>query len=206
MYDAQLDLDMTYAQGTGDEYGHYHPIARSGDGFEIGIVAGHTHTVDSEAMSASVLGLVTKTEDTMTDAEKAAQAELEKKVSDGEAATAKAEAATAKANAIIAMSPEHRLYFDKIQTVEAKDAFIAKSAESRDEEIAELVKRSADANPVIYTTAAGIEIRKSDGEVMAAIAKDADATKKRNGELETEREQERLEKRAEDELPHLPAT
>ena len=72
------------------------------------------------------------------------------------------------------------------------------------EEIAELVKRSADANPVIYTTAAGIEIRKSDGEVMAAIAKDADATKTRNGELETEREQERLEKRAEDELPHLP--
>ena len=56
----------------------------------------------------------------------------------------------------------------------------------------------------MYTTADGVALRKSAGEAFIAMAKSNDAIRKENDALRKQREQDALEKRAQDELAHLP--
>ena len=81
-----------------------------------------------------------------------------------------------------------------------RTAFLGKSAGDRQSEI--VAKNSAD--PIVYTTTDGIELRKSQGEAIISIAKSNDELRKTNNELMEKAAQASLEKRADTELSHIP--
>ena len=213
LYDGALSVYVSYSRSEGDEYGgHDHQIARDADGnYEISTVQGHTHTVSQDAMEAGILGLI-KEEDPM---KKDANGKFVK--DDGAEFTLeelqaleKDSDALKKATTVLALSPEHRAYYDGLSTDEFKASFLGKSADERTtlikkaEEAA--IAKAADENPILYTTTAGVQIRKSDGQMVADLAKRADDGDRRNAELEKKATDAEFEKRAETELKHLPGT
>lgn len=74
---------------------------------------------------------------------------------------------------------------------------------SHDERKVTLTK-ALDDNPVIYKAANGDEFRKNDDPRLVKMAKDRDEERKSFLKMQAERDQERFEKRAADELPNLP--
>ena len=62
-YEGSVEIRVMYSQGPEAEASHDHPVVRSPEGqYTLGMVAGHTHAIDQEAMSGALLALVTKTE------------------------------------------------------------------------------------------------------------------------------------------------
>ena len=55
-----ISIGVMYSQEPEAEASHDHPVVRSPEGqYTLGMVAGHTHAIDQEAMSGAVLALVT---------------------------------------------------------------------------------------------------------------------------------------------------
>ena len=193
-YEGSVEVRVMYSQGPETGASHDHPVVRSPEGqYTLGVVAGHTHAIDQEAMSRAVLALVTKTEG---DKPMTTQTNTPPTVEE-------LQAQLDRAHAVVALTGEERAHFDALPE-EAQTAFLAKSANDRKAEIEAVAKATADVDPVVYTTDAGVELRKSAGEALLAMAKANDAIAKENAGLRAERQQEALEKRAEAELPHLP--
>ncbi len=205
--DGDIDIWVLSAQKDGDEYSHDHALLQGADGsYSVVENAGHTHTLDASAMAGAIMGAVQKEDQDMTPEEKAKLEKLEK--------------ANERQGKIIALKAEHRAYFDELSTDELKDKWLAKSDTERDNAIAEAAKRAEEeearkraADPVVYTTKDGIEIRKSDGPGTLALAKahdaKADELKEAKGtiaKMEAERTDSTFEKRAAEELPHLPGS
>ena len=107
------------------------------------------------------------------------------------------------ANTVIALKSEERTHFDSLDE-NAQKTFLAKSADARISEIEAKARQAQDADPVVYTTIDGVEIRKSTGEAFIAMAKSNDIIRQENAALREQREQDALEKRAETELSHVP--
>ena len=194
VYDGGLSVYVSYARGPDDEGGHDHPIVRNADGtYTMGVVAGHTHTIDQGAMSQAVLALLAKNKkegDTMAD--KPLETQLKE-----------AQDLLKVANAVIVLKAEERTYFDKLDE-EGKKKFLVKSGDDRKAEIAAAEKAVTDSDPVVYTTMDGVELRKSAGEALLAMAKSNDTIRKENQELRDKTDQDALEKRAEKELKYMP--
>ena len=204
--DGEIDIWVLGAQMSAEESSHDHPLLVGTDGiYSVVENAGHTHTLDSAALAAAIVGTVNK-EAEMTPEEKARLEKLEKDLK--------------RSNAIIALSAEHRSYFDGIEKAESKDAFLAKSADERDGLIAEAKKRAEEAeakknaeDPVLHTTKAGLDIRKSDGPTVLALAKQADERDTENADLRKqvkaltdETSTATYLKRAREELPDVPGS
>ena len=193
-YEGSVEIRVMYSQGPEAEASHDHPVVRSPEGqYTLGMVAGHTHAIDQEAMSGALLALVTKTEggESMT-TQIGTQPTVEE-----------LGAQLARAHAVVALTGEERSHFEALPE-EARTAFLAKSADDRKAEIGAVTKAAQDANPVVFTAADGTEFRKSDDPRAIAMAKRLDATEQENAALKARDEQTTLEKRAEAELPHLP--
>lgn len=175
---------VSYSKGKTDPTDHSHAIAKGPDGtFVLGMTGGHTHTIDQADMAQALLALVNKGDDPMAPTAEELQAQVD------------------RLTKIVALTPEHRAHFDTLDET-SQDDFLSKAAADRDAAIE--VAKSAD--PVAYTTDAGMEIRKSAGDVVIAMAKQADATARENATLRKQAEQTALEKRATDELPNLGGT
>ena len=78
-----------------------------------------------------------------------------------------------KLQALAAMSDAQKAHFGKLSGAEA-DAFIEADSAGRDAIVAKAEAAAKGDNPVLYTTKAGIAIRKSDGETAMALAKQMD--------------------------------
>ncbi|MCY4318375.1 MAG: hypothetical protein OXE76_04125 [Alphaproteobacteria bacterium] len=209
--DCRMSLYVSYATSDGADGSHSHQLYRGPDGsYSVLENAGHTHTLDSEALAMAIVSCMSKTHDNpgdapMTNDEKKAL----KDATEGlEAMKAKAE----RLEKVLAMSPAHRAHFDTLADADA-DAWLEKSATDRDAALDALEKARNEADPVVYTTTGGIEIRKSAGEAAVALAKVSDEQAKKvddlqkeNAKLAEQREMAVFEKRAADELPHLPGT
>lgn len=210
-YNGRVDVWVQHASGAGDEVSHSHAVIRGDDGtFTLSTVAGHTHDIDSTALSALMVDAVTKgkEEPTMSKTAEQLQAELEK--------TQKAQK---RLEQVVAMKAEHRAYFDELSE-SAQDTFLGKSEDDRQAAIDEAERRAAEKaaaedreNPVMYTTKAGVKIRKNDGETVLALAKASDQERERGDRLEKELKEARkvntdaeLRKRAESDLKYLPGT
>lgn len=174
--------------------GHLHPWIRSADGtVMIGAAKGmdgepHTHRVAVLSKAAEATG----EDEGMTDEEKRQLEELTKRAE--------------RAERLAKLSDGEKAHLDTLADDTAKDKFLAKSADDRKAELDAIAKAKQDADPVEYTTADGIELRKSAGPALIAMAKSNDALRKQNEDLSKKLEQEALEKRAEAELPNLPGT
>ena len=204
--DGELSIWVMHATAEEGENPHDHMLFRAPDGtYSVLENAGHTHTLDNTALAAAIVNIVQK-EDAMTPEEKA---RLEK-----------AEKANERFEKIVGLSKEHREYFDGLSTDELKDKWLAKSAGERDDALKEAARKAEEEeakknaeDPVVHTTKDGIEIRKSDGPTVLAMAKRQDAQAEElaseratNATLRKAAETAAFEKRAETELAHLPGT
>ena len=197
-YDGKLSVYITHANGVDDEVSHNHALALQDGGYALATVAGHTHTIDQTAMASALLALTTKgagampkdeSEQTENDDTKSTVEELGKRLY--------------RANRIVSLEAAARKYFDGLEAT-AQDTYLAKSADDRQAEISAARKAAEGTDPVEYTTSDGVEIRKSAGTAVLAAVKKADEISQENAVLKAEREQDRLEKRATDELAYLP--
>ena len=197
--DGEMRVEVQYSSGELEDGAHDHPIARDPDGqYVLGVVAGHNHTINQEAMGRAVLALMTKT--TADTGEGGEMSEEQKTETDVTALQKQLD----RANAVIALRADERAHYDGLDDEAARHAFVGKSTDERQREVQAAAQNVQAADPVVYTTGDGIELRKSAGEALIAMAKKNDAIAKENATLRADREQAALEKRAEAELSHLP--
>lgn len=190
-----------YAAGEGGET-HDHQVMIDADGnMVMSENQGHTHEIDRAQFEAMILRRITKDEgddadpleaQATTNASVASAHEGDTDVSKSEE-LATVEARAVRAEAIVALNKADREFFDSLEGTEAQDAFLAKSAEGRAEDIA----KAAEANAVVYTDRKGREYTKADGERMIELAKEADAEAQKREEAAVEKADADLTKRAE---------
>ena len=202
VYDSELSIYVGYAAGNGEyDTGHYHAIVRNSDGtYALSVVAGHTHTVDQGDMSQAVLALLAKNKKkgvTMPE-NKSSDQPLDKQLE-------AAQDSLKVANSIIALSGDERAHFTDLDE-EGKKKFLVKSTDDRKSEIEDAATKAADADPVVYTTMDGVEIRKSSEAAVLSLAKSNDKIRKENDQLRKQRDQDDLEKRAGTDLEYMPGT
>lgn len=92
---------------------------------------------------------------------------------------------------IVVLTAEQSAHYAKLSPAD-QAAFAAKSSADRDAE----VKAARDADPVLYTTKDGTEIRKSDGSIALMLAKQADAAADREALAAQREQQERATRQA----------
>ena len=206
--DRGVRLSTTYAMVEGAESGHDHMLFRDTAGtYTVLENAGHTHALDNAALNAAIAASVQKAQPQETDMTPEEKAELEK-----------LQKASERLGKIVALNAEARKHFDGLGGDEAKDAFLAKDDAGQKAEIAkaEEVRKAEEArknaeDPVVHTTAEGVEIRKSDGATVLALVKSNEALVQKVDSLSGDlakataaTEVATFEKRAESELAHLP--
>ena len=196
----RLDYHVESALGPEDEATHSHALTRATTGYTLGMSSGHTHTVNDEPLSNAVVALLTKQQK-----EGPVGAEKDKTAEKNTEKLADLQKRLERAEAVNVLKRDERDHFDELAK-DAQDAFLAKSADDRASEIEAAKKAKLDSDPVVYTTMDGVELRKSAGELAITQAKALDTVRKENVTLRGEREQERLEKRADEVLKHLPGT
>ncbi|MCY3784589.1 MAG: hypothetical protein OXG79_12515 [Chloroflexi bacterium] len=191
----KMNIWVTHAMGTDDDTTHSHAIGRDIDGkFKLAMVAGHTHTIDQAALTQAMLAL-TKGQDPMAD---------DGTQGGGDGGDDKLQKQVDRLTKILGLNADERAHFDKLEDdTDAQDAFLEKSADDRQAEIKEVQKAAEDADPVVYTTAKGVQLRKSAGELAISQAREIDEQASKLAKYEAEREQAAFEKRAETELSHL---
>ena len=209
-YDRGINVWVEHAKGPDDEIEHSHSLVMGADGV-YGVLnnAGHTHSLDAVALATAIASSVQKhvtEEGNMTPEEKAQLDGLAK--------------SNERLGKIVLLKSDIRAYFDGIDGEDAQDAFLAKSAEAQAAEVkkaaddakaAEEARKAAD--PVVHTTADGVEIRKSDGPTVLALAKARDEDRKVIEQLTADNQalakantDADYAKRAAVELAHLPGT
>ena len=205
IHDSEASIHVMYAQADGEEgHGHDHAIIKDDSGnYAISMNAGHTHTLDSNALSGALLGILTKFRTGGNPMSEKTEPTAEEKLAKAEEQTAKAEEQAKRLNAVIALAPDLRKHFDTLDE-SARTSFLAKDEKAQKGEIEAVRKAAEESDPVVYTNSDGLEVRKSHGPVSLALAKSHDSMRKENAELKRQREDSDLAKRAETELAHLP--
>ncbi len=127
------------------------------------------------------------------------------KAADGTPTVEQLQAQLARANSVASLNDAEKVHFEALKGDEA-DAFLAKSADDRKADLEKVAKASQDADPVVYTTKDGVELRKSVGAGFIAIAKSNDVLRDEVAELREDKVSSDLKKRAETELSHIPGT
>lgn len=84
--------------------------------------------------------------------------------------------------------------------------FLAKSSSDRDAELADIAKRAADSDPVVFTAADGTEFRKSHDPLLVKMARERDEDRKELAKLRASSVDDTFAKRADAEIPSLPGT
>lgn len=110
----------------------------------------------------------------------------------------------ARLQALAEMNDAQKAHYEKLDDDKAKEAFLAKSADERQKEVDEAAKQAEDEDPVVYKAADGTEYRKSDDPKVINLAKQADENEKARKRAEAELQDQRLRKRAEEDLGNLP--
>lgn len=206
LYPNERGGDTGYGQVEGEAQGHSHPWTMNQVGqLVVGENDGHTHEVDSAALTTALLGLIGKkgsyggsandnTDDEEADGKPPAfkgdrkMAAANKNAPEADKTEApeikaptqemldEATKRAERAEAVAALPVEHRAVFDGLSKGD-QDAFLAKSADER----VTFVKNASDADPIVYTSLAGKTYRKSAApELIDAIKGQDELTKRLN--------------------------
>lgn len=195
--DSQDGGQTSYEHSPGEDMGHSHPWVRNDDGsVSIGMSDGHTHNVIQKQQPAGEAGSCGKPED--IDMTKQNDAAGEQAVTKEQHEAVKAQLQLAKAYG--RLTDAQKAYAANLSEGAERDAFVQKS----DAERAAIVEKATAADPVVYTRLDGTELRKSAGELVIQLAKDADESKRELLAEKAARSQDRLSKRADAELGNLP--
>jgi hypothetical protein len=190
-------IGHTSYDGSGpDDFGHSHPWIMGEDGtLTIGSAMGHSHAVremaakNSDPSSESAdEGVSPTTDETtkMTDT-----SEMEKSLQ-------AAEARANRAESIVSLRKAHREHFDSLAQAD-QDAFLDLDESAREA----AVTKMAEADPVVYTSLDGVELRKSADPVLVAAVKSADEAKTALARQEKIAKRAATEKRASELFSHL---
>lgn len=189
IYTGRFDGGEDKAGSSSWQDDHTHPWIR--DEFEnvqIGAAAGHVHEVAILTKNATAKEAATM--DKKTPEELAAE---------NAAAITKLEAQLAESRAIAKLSDERKAFYEKLAG-DAKPAFLAKSDEAQDADVA----AAKVADDVVFKAADGTLYRKSDDPRLVQLAKQGDADRATLAEERGARRTAEYAKRAGDELAHLP--
>jgi hypothetical protein len=176
---------------------HDHPWIRGENGI---IVIGaakaddgvsHTHEVAAMSKADSLVGNENEKEINNMSEDKATVEQLQIQLT--------------RANTVAELNDAEKAHF-KTLAEEAQNEFLAKSVEVRSGIIADIAKQAEETDPVVHTTVDGIDLRKSAGEALIAMAKSNDNLRKDNESLRKSQEDAVFTKRADEELKHLPGT
>lgn len=182
---------------------HSHPWVRTPGGeIVLGEVKGHTHQIaamtkaveTTETIPAGSAGSVVEKEAIMPNDKTKVEPTVEDLTKQ-----------LARATSVGTLNDVQKAHFETLDKA-AQDAFLGTTPEVRQTEVEAIAKNAADADPVEYTTTAGLELRKSAGAAMIAMAKSNDAIAKENAELRKGAADQAIRKRAEDDLKFLPGT
>ncbi len=225
VYDDGVYLSVSYAKAEGADFGHDHMVVRTeGNEYEVSMVDGHTHTLDSARLQMIVSdrmfnkasngeelelefvptekGLLVKPisksnenlEEDMPGSNSATVA-LEKKVS-----TLESQLATA--TALAGMNDTQKSYYNGLDDI-GKSDFVTKSMTQRDEAVE--LHKAADA--VVYTSVTdGSVFRKSDDPRLVQMAKQHDLTHQAMTKSLEDNANMALEKRASVEMQYMAGT
>lgn len=208
----------SWEHSEGSEMGHDHAVLVGLDGsVEIGMSEGHDHTISPESVqrrapegevpegnqdpSAGEGGSTVKETPMTKQDETAAEGQADERIEALEARLQRAET-------IGELTDVQKAHFATLDEA-GQDEFLSKSAEEREAIVTELEKRYEQDedgdDPIVYKSErTGDVFRKSAGEAVIGLAKRTDAAEAKAEKLEKAREQDRLEKRASDELGNLP--
>ena len=196
---------------------HDHGYVLKSDGsIEVLFNNGHTHEVDPADVQFAILGIRKNDPDFEWPAtgaidkgkemtEKKAEKSAEKVAEEMQKTVANLTEHLALTSILAGMSDAEKGHFHNLADT-AKAVFVSKSADDRAADIASVQKAADDADPILFTTASGLEIRKSAGAVVLSLAKDADEQRKRADAAENKATASDFSKRAESEFSHLPGT
>lgn len=192
-------MSVQYATSAGAANGHSHGIICQDGIVSVLLDSGHTHTLQGAAVVAVPSDAIV----VVTDEKRAP-------TRDGAAVVANKSTQDAALShggpmKLIVLTEAQHAHYSKLAAADA-EAFLAKSSAERDAVLADVAK----ADPVVYKTASGIEVRKSHGDVALQLAKQADenaaqvakATEIANVE-KAAREATELAKRAAEIMPNL---
>lgn len=168
---------------------HCHPWVRTEDGtVVIGEAKGHTHEVatvgKTASQSAGSTGEQVETKETAMTLE-----EMQKQL--------------ARVTALAELNDVQKAHLQSLDAA-GQEAFLAKSAAEREADVAAVAKAAAEADPVVYKTLDGIEIRKSDGGALLTLAKSNDDLRKSNAKLQEDAADAALTREVEKDYAHLP--
>lgn len=192
---------------TGDEFSHSHPWVRNDDNsLTIGLSDGHTHTVIEKRLtekdltilsgeSANIGGGQLNGDPRMTKTEE----EIAKDAEAVEKRIKEAEARAEKAERLATMTDVQKAHYSALPEGE-QPSFLEASSTDRQS----AVEKAAGDDPVVYTTLAGEEIRKSAGSLLLNLAKRADENEKELAVEKAARQRDGFAKRAKEELANLP--
>jgi len=191
-------------EGAGAVY-HDHAYLLGTDGtITIGETLGHSHEVDSDSVVAAVFSMIKgATGDPKQPGHSGAGKESKMAVPEKTVPTVDMQKSLDRANAIAAMTPGHFAYHKTLAGDEA-EAFVVLTEAQREALVTKIEKAKTEADPVVYTSkATGRSYRKSQ-EDLAEFAKRDDARELEMQKLRDENAVAAFEKRAAEELPHLP--
>lgn len=195
--DSEDGGQTSYEHSPGEEMGHSHPWVRNDDGsVSIGMADGHTHNVIQKYQPAGEAGSDGQPEDIdMTNKNDAAGEQAVTK-EQHEAVTAELQLAKAYGR----LTDAEKAHAASLPEGAERNSFIQKSDSDR----AAVVEKATAADPVVYTCLDGTEIRKSAGELVIKLAKQADESARELAAEKAAHSQDRLAKRADAELGNLP--
>ena len=193
------------------EHYHTHPYTISPEGvITIGEADGHSHEIDQEqaiqilnqALEAEARGLLESKvnkfykpkneEGNMPNPE---DSKIQKALDTANEALSK----ISKAFKSLISLDEKEFSFAKSLSEDERDSFLSSSRSDR----AAIIKAAEDADPVVYTTTDGMEIRKSAGAAFVEMAKGRDEDRKLLNETLKSNQEVRYQKRATTEIPNL---
>ena len=198
---------------------HDHPWFFNEEGeIEIAMNDGHMHAVARDAVVSTVMAMVTKGEFTEEQMELVSK-RFPEVVPTEESNMDELQKANERLQAIVALPADQRAHFDAIEKAEDQDAFLAKSADERTEivkaatapkvektETPEAKVEKSEGSEVIYTALNGSTFTKNDDARLVAAVIEADTAKKNADAALAKAEEAAFEKRADEELAHLPGT
>ncbi len=212
-----LDVDdfaMIHKGGhTSYDDDHSHPFVINADStITIGMSDEHTHSINLTAEQIMEKKLTDEDSLIGKTAKKTADGHdgvfdnggnnmplTEKEAADLQKSVKTLETKLATANTIADLNDENKAYYKSLEDSD-KETFLAKSADER-----QMIVDNAKAdNPVVYKSLDGTEFFKSDDPRMVGSVKRADSMQKRFDKEVEKNENLALEKRAKNELSHLP--
>lgn len=218
-FDLEEGGGSTSFQGGTPDSEHWHDYVINADGsITIGESQGHTHEVDMSILARLQLIFSEKNSGDPSDKSATDSGDpktVEKSDMDEEQVQAMIEAALTKqaethqteldaANARASLTDIQKSFCDGLGEDE-QASFMKLSSEQRQSAVDTDIAKRNDADPVVYTSAAGTEYHKSDGPRLIDLAKRDDAREIEMKALRESSETASLEKRA-GELEHLPGT